>query len=163
MSAPGENGRPSSITVREMVSSDVPAVSAILKESPEASNWSEVSILESSRSAKAWVAEVDGSVIGFLIGRGATDEFEILNLAVANSQRRRGVATRLLETMSAWLWTTQIRQAYLEVRASNQAAIALYERHGFNACGRRIRYYQYPVEDAIVLSWSKGGMPGKIS
>jgi [ribosomal protein S18]-alanine N-acetyltransferase len=153
MSAPGENLDASSIVkVREMMASDVPALSWILKESPEASGWSEGSLAESAQSGTAWVAEQEGRVIGFLIGRGVADEFEILNMAVALSCRRRGVATRILKTMAAWLETSATRRVYLEVRESNEAAMALYVHHGFNPCGRRVRYYQYPQEDAIVFS-----------
>jgi ribosomal-protein-alanine N-acetyltransferase len=154
MSAHGENLSASSIvTVRGLTPSDVPTASSILEESPESSKWSEDSLLESAKSGTAWIAEQEGRVIGFLIGRAVADEFEILNLAVARSRRRRGIATRLLETMAACLRTIGTRRAYLEVRASNEAAIALYARHGFRACGRRARYYQYPQEDAVVLSW----------
>jgi [ribosomal protein S18]-alanine N-acetyltransferase len=153
MSAPGDALRKSSsVTVRRMGALDVPALSSILKESPAASSWSEDSLMESSQSGAAWVAEQEGRVIGFLIGRAVADEFEILNLAVAQSHRRRGIATRLLETMAAWLRTIGTRRAYLEIRASNEAAMALYARHGFRPCGRRARYYQYPQEDAVVLS-----------
>jgi ribosomal-protein-alanine acetyltransferase len=154
MSAHGENLSASrSISVRGLRPSDVSAVSSILAESPEASKWPEDSLLESAQSGTAWVAEQEGRVIGFLIGRAVADEFEILNLAVAQSHRRRRIATRLLETMAAWLRTIGTRRAYLEVRASNESAIALYARHGFSPSGRRARYYQYPQEDAVVLSW----------
>jgi [ribosomal protein S18]-alanine N-acetyltransferase len=154
MTAPGEDlGIYSNVRVRGMRPSDIPGVSSILEESPEASKWSGESLLQSAQEGNAWVAEQDGPVIGFLIGRAVADEFEILNLAVAQSFRRQGAAKRLLETMAACLRTTGTRHAYLEVRASNQAAIALYTRHGFRPCGRRARYYEYPQEDAVVLSW----------
>ena len=141
------------VTIREMSPSDVSAVSFILRESASASSWPEGSILESARSGKAWVAEQQENVIGFLIGRGVTDEFEILNLAVAKSRRRRGVATQLLEAMAAHLQQAGTRRVYLEVRASNEAAIALYVGHGFCQNGRRARYYQNPIEDALIFSW----------
>src|SRR5271168_4639379 len=101
MHASGENlGGSSLVTVREMTPSDVPALSTILQESPAASNWSEDSLLDSARSGIAWLAEENRHAIGFLIGRAVADEFEILNLAVAKSYRRRGVATLLLQTMT---------------------------------------------------------------
>jgi ribosomal-protein-alanine N-acetyltransferase len=49
-----------------------------------------------------------------------------------------------------------IARVYLEVRASNEPAIALYKRHGFTECGHRVRYYRDPVEDAILLSLAHG-------
>jgi [ribosomal protein S18]-alanine N-acetyltransferase len=148
-------GNPNGVIVRGMIRSDVPAMLSILCESPETSMWSENSLRESCGSESAWVAERGKCVVGFLIGRAAADEFEILNLAVAKAYRRNGIGSRLLESALNWFRTAETQRAYLEVRASNEAAIALYERHGFSACGRRARYYQHPVEDAIVLS--KGG------
>jgi len=145
--------------VRGINRSDTLAILSILAESPEASNWSEDSLLESFLSGTAWVAEPEGRVVGFLIGRAAADEFEILNMAVALSHRRRGVATQLVKSALEWSRTAGIRRAYLEVRASNASAIALYKRHGFRPCGRRVQYYQNPVEDGIVLFWNGDELP----
>ena len=148
----------SGIEVRGMARSDVPAILSILGESPEASVWPEDSLSESGSSGTAWVAEHEGIVIGFLIGRAAADEFEILNVAVARSYRRRGIATQLVAAALEWSRKAGTQRAYLEVRASNEAAIALYKRHGFSPCGRRSRYYQYPIEDAVILSWDRNQM-----
>ena len=145
------------VTIRRIMPSDVPALSLILMDSPGASNWTAESLLSSVQSGTGWVAELEDRVVGFLIGRGVADEFEILNLAVAQSNRRRGIAKELLKAMAAWLKAAGTKHVYLEVRASNDAAMALYVRSGFKPCGRRERYYQYPVEDAIVLSWDREG------
>ena len=149
------HGNSSGIGVRGMARPDVSAILSILGESPEASAWPEDSLLESGSSGTAWVAEHEGIVIGFLIGRAAADEFEILNAAVARSHRRRGIATQLVAAALEWSRRPGTQRAYLEVRASNEAAIALYKRHGFSPCGRRSRYYQDPVEDAVILSWDR--------
>jgi len=138
--------------IRPTMPPDVAALLSILAESPEASLWSEASLLEACSSGSAWVAEQDGRVIGFLIGRIAADEFEILNVAVARAYRRRGMASALLNEALECAQTGGSRRAYLEVRASNEAAIALYLRHEFRVCGSRARYYQHPAEDAVVLS-----------
>jgi ribosomal-protein-alanine N-acetyltransferase len=85
---------------------------------------------------------------GFLVSRAtAPGEREILNLAVAPPQRRRGVAGRLLEQElgrgeGSW---------FLEVRESNTPAIRLYQALGFRFAGRRERYYQNPPEAGIVM------------
>src|ERR1700730_14179531 len=84
------------IVIRLMRVSDVAAVSEILEESPEAAIWPQADILQSAASAGSWVAEVSAGVRGFLIGRRAADEFEILNLAVASGYRRRGIASKLV-------------------------------------------------------------------
>jgi ribosomal-protein-alanine N-acetyltransferase len=80
--------------------------------------------LESASQGIAWAAELDGCVAGILIGRVAADEFEILNLAVRQACRRRGVATQLVRAALDYARTAGATQTYLEVRASNEAAIA---------------------------------------
>lgn len=74
-----------------------------------------------------------------------------MNLAVAPEHRREGLGARLLEEGLGLLRARGARQVYLEVRAGNEAARALYERRGFRPVGRRSGYYRNPAEDAIVL------------
>jgi len=141
------------LTIRGYVESDAAAVAEVLAESPEAASWS----LESLRRMESdgldgWIAMRRDAVVGFLVGRAAADEFEILNFAVSTLHRRQGIASKLLEFVLETSRKQGSRQVFLEVRASNIAAIGLYQRHGFSECGRRIRYYSQPVEDAIVLS-----------
>jgi ribosomal-protein-alanine N-acetyltransferase len=152
MHSPGKKfGDPPPVTVRRMSASDAPAAHSILKESPEASIWSEESLLESVSQGNAWAAELDGRVAGILIGRIAADEFEILNLAVAKACRRRGIATQLVRSALENAGTAGAPRTYLEVRASNAGAIALYTRMGFRDCGRRPKYYSNPIDDAVLL------------
>jgi ribosomal-protein-alanine N-acetyltransferase len=152
MHAPGEKiGSSLAVSVRRMSASDISAALSILEESPEASMWSNQSLLESVSNGIALAVELEGSIAGILIGRVAADEFEILNLAVGKAWRRRGIATKLIETALAHARTAGARQAYLDVRASNQGGIALYGRLGFRVCGRRPNYYRNPPEDAVLL------------
>jgi ribosomal-protein-alanine N-acetyltransferase len=144
-------GSPLAVSVRRMFASDASTALSILRESPEASTWSNESLLESVSEGIAWAAELDGQVAGILIGRVAADEFEILNLAVAIESRRRGIATQLVTAALEYSRTSGARQAYLEVRASNEGATALYARLGFRICGRRPNYYRNPPEDAVLL------------
>jgi len=58
----------------------------------------------------------------------------------------------LLETALEFSRLAGSARAYLEVRASNGPALALYKRHGFGESGRRAQYYRDPVEDAVLLS-----------
>jgi [ribosomal protein S18]-alanine N-acetyltransferase len=142
------------ILVRKLAAPDVPVVVAILHESPEAAAWSRDSLLrmESAGGAMMWVAERNGNVAGFLIGRSVADEFEIQNMAVAAEHRRHGVGSKLLESALEFSRIAAIARVYLEVRSSNARAIAIYKRQGFTECGRRARYYRDPVEDALLLS-----------
>jgi ribosomal protein S18 acetylase RimI-like enzyme len=139
------------LTIAPMCVPDVSAVQAILKESPEASMWSEESLLESASTGVAWVARLNGTVVGILIGRGAADEFEILNMAVGKTWRRGKVATRLVEAALERARSAGARKTYLEVRASNEGGVSFYKRIGFRDMGRRPDYYARPKEDAVLL------------
>jgi ribosomal protein S18 acetylase RimI-like enzyme len=100
------------------------------------------------------VAEVDGTVAAFLVSHetfpalhGAPPEREILNLAVAPQYRCMGIATALLKHQLS------LRATYfLEVRESNLAAQALYRKCGFVETARRLGYYEFPNEAAIVMT-----------
>jgi ribosomal-protein-alanine acetyltransferase len=159
MAASSEASQSASVVaIRKLAPSDVPAVLAIIQESPEAAIWSQESLLQlASADPAAWVAELNGLPVGFLIGRIAADEFEILNMAVSRAHRRSGIASKLLESSLEFSRIAGCVRAYLEVRASNRPAIALYARHGFAECGRRAQYYRDPVEDAVLLSLCLGG------
>ena len=143
----------SEILIRALDAQDVQAAFAILQESPKAAAWSRESVLQlGSLTSSAWVALRDGTVVGFLIGRSAADEFEILNMAVSKAHRRCGIGAKLLSfALNSALEGGAVR-AYLEVRGSNEPAIALYRRLGFTESGRRAHYYKNPVEDAVLMS-----------
>src|SRR5262249_46541029 len=126
----------------------------IAQQSPEAAQWSEETWRQLDREGQsAWVAESnEGEVVGFLIVRTvASDEAEILNLAVAPANRRSGYATQLLQVCVDEFSRLKIREVFLEVRESNAAAIAFYEQHEFVRTGRRAGYYQRPTEAAVLL------------
>lgn len=93
----------------------------------------------------------DGSPAGYIVGRSVLDEGEILNLGVARAVRRRGVGRSLVERLMSDFTRAGVRRVFLEVRESNLAARRLYAEFGFDAVGRRPRYYRSPVEDAVVL------------
>lgn len=141
--------------IRLMLPSDVPVVQTILHESPEAAHWATATLVETASREGAWVAVVNERVVGFLAGRAASDEFEIVNLAVARSYRQRGAGTGLVNAALAWSYTAGATTAFLEVRASNRTAIAFYTRVGFKFSGRRPKYYQFPEEDAVLMRRDK--------
>lgn len=80
------------------------------------------------------------------------DELQIDNLAVGEGFRRNGLATILLGEALRISTEQGMSTAFLEVRASNFAAINLYERNGFIVAGRRKGYYQNPLDDALTMS-----------
>lgn len=102
------------------------------------------------------MAEREGEIIGYVVAREAAGTGEILNLAVAPSHRRAGVARALLEAGLAALKRRQVDEVFLEVRVSNEAAQSLYRDAGFLPVGRRRSYYRNPVEDALVLRRALG-------
>ena len=95
------------------------------------------------------VATREGEVIGYAVAYVAGGEAEIANFAVAGCARGQGVGRILLEHLLTALRDAAAVDVWLDVRASNVAARALYERFGFQEVGRRRGYYRRPVEDAI--------------
>lgn len=104
------------------------------------------------------VAEENDVLVGYFVGRAVAGEGEILNLAVAPEARGRGFGAALLEHGLGVLTAAGAQEVFLEVRAGNAAAIALYARRGFRQVGRRARYYSRPVEDALVLRLPQPGL-----
>lgn len=139
------------IKVRPLGKGDVKAVLEIQRASPGAAQWSAAQYgqnLANVESHCALVAEKDGVVVGFLVYRlTAPTEMEVLNLAVDAEARRQGVATALVATLRS----VASGDIFLEVRAGNGSAIALYERVGFAVAGRRKGYYRNPADDALIM------------
>jgi ribosomal-protein-alanine N-acetyltransferase len=91
-------------------------------------------------------------VAGFVAARLAPDEIHINNVAVRAKYRRRGVGGALLAAALEHGKQAGARKAFLEVRAGNAAAQALYAQQGFEIVGRRPAYYSQPIEDALVMA-----------
>lgn len=90
------------------------------------------------------------SVLGFLIARHLAPEWELENIVVAPAARRTRLGKGLLGTLLTHARETNSNSVFLEVRESNRAARALYEKAGFLETGRRKSYYAHPSEDAIL-------------
>ena len=91
------------------------------------------------------------AVAGFCAFWLVVDEIHINNIAMRPRFRGHGIGTALLHHILAEARHLGARRATLEVRASNDAALHLYERLGFHVAGRRRNYYTNPVEDALIL------------
>lgn len=94
-----------------------------------------------------------GCAGGFLMGRVVADEAELLTLAVAPENRRRGLGSRLVAGFATRAHDLGARRAFLEVAADNEGAKALYTAYGWREAGRRRNYYA-PGLDAIVMQVS---------
>ena len=94
-----------------------------------------------------------------LLGMGCfwsiLEEAHITILAVNPQHHRQGMGAALLYSLISTAGDRNLERATIEVRASNQAAISLYEKFGFKVAGRRRRYYQDNGEDALIL-WLGG-------
>lgn len=97
------------------------------------------------------VAIMDSRIVGYICAGRIIDEAHILNLAVHPDCRKMGIGRLLVSTVLEELINTGCRYVYLEVRASNIAAIRLYEGFGFKKIGIRKHYYVMPEEDAYVM------------
>ncbi len=103
-------------------------------------------------------AAFDGDrLVGYIGATVVFEEMEIFNVAVAESHRRKGIGQKLV---CALLDTAKemegVERITLEVRAGNAPAIALYEKLGFTAVGRRKNYYEKPREDAVLMDLIPG-------
>jgi len=86
-------------------------------------------------------ALIGTKLVGFIVSRLAPPEAEILSVAVAAPQRRRGLAKKLLDLHLRRLAGLGVRTVFLEVDEDNEPACRLYRRFGFAEVGRRPRYY----------------------
>ncbi|MBE5956666.1 MAG: ribosomal-protein-alanine N-acetyltransferase [Lachnospiraceae bacterium] len=98
----------------------------------------------------AWEEE---TIVGFIGLMAVAGEGDITNVAVLPSHRKQGIGDRLVSAMITLAKEKEISRIMLEVRASNEAAIHLYEKYGFEFLCIRKNYYQKPTEDANIMCW----------
>jgi ribosomal-protein-alanine N-acetyltransferase len=105
-----------------------------------------------ARLADARHRRVAPRLAGYIVGRMGADELHINNVAVRDTYRRRGIGRALLSRILEAGKRAGVPCAFLELRAGNRAALALYEECGFHVTSRRSKYYSEPVEDALVMT-----------
>ena len=98
------------------------------------------------------VAVRGDEVLGFIRMLHVMDEGYISNVAVAEHARRQGIGDMLVDALVRRCEALRLLFCTLEVRASNEAAIRLYEKNRFEQVGRRKDYYEAPKEDAILMT-----------
>lgn len=150
------------VTFRRMLEADMPAVHQIDRSSfslpwPERSFRFEVT---SNPAARCWVAEMNGQLVAILVIWMIIDEAHIATIATHPEFRRHGIGRNLLVNALNEAVQEGAVRAFLEVRAGNEAALAMYRQMGFVEDGRRQRYYKDNGEDAILMSVD---LQGKIS
>lgn len=115
--------------------------------------WSEAAVAsELCNPLSCWlVAVCGGQLLGYVGSQIVPDEADVMNLAVAPQARQQGIAQALMTALIETLRAQGVRSLTLEVRASNDDALRLYDRLGFVQVGLRKNYYFHPKEDAKIL------------
>jgi ribosomal-protein-alanine acetyltransferase len=149
---------------------DIPAILALEQLCPTAAHWTEpqyrnllrnevlgsishrIALLveKTSNEPSASPPQAQPALLAFLVAHRIDREWELENIAVAATARKRGLATLLIQDLFRRARENNSHSIFLEVRESNQLAQALYEKLGFAKSGLREGYYQTPPEDAIL-------------
>jgi [ribosomal protein S18]-alanine N-acetyltransferase len=148
------------LNIRTASPADIPKILSLERTSPTAAHWSERTyrdrLGDEGPESLVLLVEDKGAIKGFLVVRIIPPGWEIENIVVADSARRHGIGSLMLNEL---LRRARIRsevQILLEVRASNVPARRLYEKLGFLKSGRRVAYYRDPLDDAILYSLCLG-------
>ena len=156
------------MTIRPATSADIPSIINLERQSATAAHWTEAQYRQalgrdgptrlllvahdspSTSSGLEIGAGAGTSVLGFLVALRLAPEWELENIVVAPSARRRGVGRQLMDALLSAARRSNSGSVFLEVRESNDAARTLYEKGGFKQTGRRKSYYANPMEDAVL-------------
>ena len=146
------------IGVHRATEEDVAVVLEIERQCETAPHWAEEeyrNIVNGSSKLRRCLLVVSG---GFAVGKVAAGIGELESVAVLPAYRRMGVGEALCRGVIAWCWEQGAEAVELEVRAGSEGARTLYQKLGFREVGRRDRYYDNPVEDAVLmlLEYAKG-------
>ena len=142
----GESG----VQIRRLTYGDLPSVLSIERRSFP-TPWSlAMFVLELSKPSGICLAATAGDgLTGYLVCSRYADVWHLMNVAVAPEIRRQGIATMLMQRL--FEQAGDDARFTLEVRTSNDEAIAMYRRFGFRPAGRRRRYYHDNGEDALIM------------
>ena len=112
--------------------------------------------IQAMLAIKGTAAFVAAGYTGFGLLRALEGDAEILTLAVLPQYRKRGIGEAITASMQQWARHQGTERMFLEVRESNEAAQALYQKMGFAVISLRKEYYRNtdgPYESAIVMQW----------
>lgn len=125
----------------------------ILEKASFSEPWSEMTFIKELENPQShyFIAVKDEKIVGYAGISTVLDEGHVMNIAVAKDQRGTGIGKKLVKTLIDKGHALGLIGLTLEVRASNTAAINLYESFGFVSVGERKNYYHYPSEDAIIM------------
>jgi ribosomal-protein-alanine N-acetyltransferase len=145
------------IEIRVLELSDLTAIEAI-EQKAYPTPWSRSMFAsELAKPTSICLGAFEGQeLVGYVINSRYVDAWHVMNVAVDPDHQRRGVATALLERLFEVTRNDERRGYTLEVRVSNEDAIGLYEKLGFEARGIRRGYYTDNREDALIM-WRDAG------
>lgn len=148
--------------IRRLTYADLPQVIAIERRSFP-TPWSlAMFVLELSKpSGVCLAATQDGEIVGYLVCSRYDTVWHVMNVSTDPDLRRRGIAGALMSELFVRIDADEARIT-LEVRPTNVAAISLYEALGFQAAGRRPRYYQDNGEDALIMWRTPSTLVGRL-
>ncbi|MFW7414535.1 ribosomal protein S18-alanine N-acetyltransferase [Demequina sp. SO4-18] len=147
----------SAVPIRDLEERDLEQVAALERQIFGSSAWSLALIREDFRyGASRWRgiddgSSTDGALAAYAVYGFEGDAFHLMNLAVEPSWRGRGLGLALMRDFLAEARRLETPEAWLEVAVTNDAALALYRRHGFEDVRVRRRYYQPEGVDALVM------------
>jgi len=139
--------------IRRAGKQDIPSIIEIEKVS-FSDPWDKKLFLDAIDSENKYlmVADLGGKIEGYIVLEKVLDEGHITDLAVGGEYRKKGVASELVNDALALARGMDIKEIFLEVRESNEAAKKLYSKFGFREIGKRKGYYPKANETALVLS-----------
>lgn len=144
--------------IREMVVDDIDVVHRI-DCSSFSDSWERFVFefeLRENASAYYWVCEIDREVIAYCGAWFVDDRGTITSIAVLPKYRSRGIGKRLMQEMLAYCRLAEITEFLLEVRVSNETAIAFYEKMGFAKKSIKENFYEDNNEDAFLMYKNTG-------
>ena len=137
--------------IRRMTMEDIPFVVEIEKQCFSLP-WSEKSFEDSlQREDTIFLVCEDGDVTGYMGLYLSFDEASVTNVAVSPCFRKKGYGEALVVAAKETAKSAGAECIFLEVRQSNIPAISLYKKQGFEELGIRKKFYEHPVEDAIIM------------
>lgn len=140
------------ITIQPMKKEDISMV-VTLEENTFSTPWSYEALEESFLKDNYYflVAKQENIVVGYVGMYVVLQEGDITNIAVAKEVQGQGIGTKLLKELLEVAKKHGIETINLEVRVSNESAISLYKKHGFEIIGRRKNFYTKPEEDGYLM------------
>ena len=145
------------IFISKMTAEDIENVVQIEAEAYGEHHWSKSSFYDEMQNnlAKYYVAKTsDGELVGYAGTWHIIDEGHITTIAVKKSHLRQHIGEAIIVKILEDCYSAGIKYLTLEVRVSNEPAIALYTKYGFNSLGTRKGYYQDNNEDALIM-WTE--------